>query len=240
MVEGPALIVNASNSLWKLACRRSNAVVLVAAMLPWAAHAEGGGHAVNSTTHQPLSGARITLHCMGPPGIEGPTEIRRVTHLTNASGEYSFSVTDQAGCSEVLLSGELEGFHFVGAKDAQGVATTVAATLSFMPDAQWLKEGLGPTPFEMKLSASGSPLTTYNLWFTPFLEAKRIAATPDEIAYVRSKYCEPLRSAYQSMGDREKAGIGKLASSYRDAHGKYVNVYTTSYEQVVEPYCGGL
>jgi hypothetical protein len=211
---------------------------LCAALLGSTGFADTPGHAVDSATHKPLAGAHIVLHCMGRPGLEGPTEIRRVIRITNEAGEYFFSAADRAGCSQTLISGELEGYHEVGATDSAHVAADAAAVISFMRNADWLTN-LGPTALDAKLYGSSAPLTVYNLWFGPFSQAKKLAATPEEIAYVRGRYCGPIQSAYERMSDTEKTAITKIASSHRDQHGQFVNEKTTTYERDVQPYCDG-
>jgi hypothetical protein len=194
---------------------------------------------VDAATHKPLAGAKITLHCMGRAGIEGPNEIRRVTRTSNTAGEFNFSAADLAGCSEVLLGGEMDGYHAVGAKDDAHVLRDVSGTIAFVTNAQTLPE-LGPSTLDLKIAGSADPLTAYNIWFSSFMQAKKIATTPDQVAGVQGKFCDPLRGVYEKMNDREKMTIGKLSSSHRDEHGQWVNVYSTTYERDVQPYCNGL
>jgi hypothetical protein len=200
--------------------------------------ASASGLAIDSTTHRPLSGARVTLHCMGVAGLEGPTEIRRVSRTTDAAGAFSFSSSDLAGCSNTLLGGEMDGYHADLSNNRTHAETNPSATLYFLPNSEWLRQ-LGPSPLDLKMYGTSNALTIYNLWFSPFSEAKKAASTLGDIAYVRERYCDPLRAAYEKLNDRERSAITRLASQHRDEHGHWIQIKTNTYEQDVVPFCTG-
>jgi hypothetical protein len=83
----------------------------------------------------------------------------------------------------------------------------------------------------------GSPAhgAEFRNWYEAFFQAKDIAQTDRDKAFVRERYCANLENLYAAMNDQEKAEVTKTTVSY-SWRGAYKNG-KPDYAGEVVPYC---
>ncbi|HEY5758451.1 MAG TPA: carboxypeptidase-like regulatory domain-containing protein [Steroidobacter sp.] len=183
-------------------------------------------------TKRPIAGAKLTLDCK-ESHWHGSSSIRTVETVSSQDGRYSFRFADSWDCDYVVVIPEKEGY-----KNPLGLGlpnTVVAPFGASVPKYSWLVANSDETRLRLegwlansravRLSPAGPmPLEDYMMVFRPFAESKLIATDPQDIAWVRTQYCERLTdlSSKTSPQDRER-----LANS----------AYGAAYEIHVGPYC---
>ena len=200
------------------------------------------GHAVDQQTGAPIADARMTLDCRRGAHVEGTETVRTVTRITDASGLYVFSSSDLAGCQFKILHGAKPGYRNVGSNDpADYLGRSIPTIEYFLVEAQaisrQLESGVAWATGTPSAQAGETPAATYARWFQYFMQAKSIAKTPSEIAYVREHYCATLSDTYERLTAADKARMLRLRSQHLE-NGKMIDIRTTDHEQEVVPYCG--
>lgn len=192
------------------------------------AAASGSGQVLDWSTHAPIAGVRVTLFCAKHPGmqIEGEIIARTVGRTTDAAGRYSFSRADRSGCDQTFIAAKKPGYSDANSQLIDGQITVAAPGIQYLvkdSDQVWYElQRISPSPTMVATGQGGAPSTsgTYVLLFMPFFEAKRIASTPREVAFVHERYCTKLQELYAKLPEDEKERVAKLGVTY-SFRGKY-------------------
>jgi hypothetical protein len=213
-------------------------LVVGASFTPYAL--AGSGRALDQDTNEPIAGVRMTLYCSRPSGIESEVLIRKVTRITDDAGLYSFSTSDRFGCMITRISGEKEGYQPNRSNVVSDyLGRTIPTIEYFVSNSSWLSLELQRITHELALTPGATALQTYETWFTALDKAKRVAAKPNEISFVREHYCPPLVTAYASVTAIDKEKMARiLVRQYLDENGQSHEVRKSMYEVEVEPVCG--
>lgn len=207
----------------------------------------GSGEVLDWSTHQPVAGARVVLTCLRPHWLqpEGEVIVRTVPRTTDAAGRYSFSRADQAGCARIVVGAAKQGYatDFTGPSLFNGRITAGDPNIHYLvkdSDAVWAElqritpaPGAGLTDPDGRTSMSG----TYMLWFSPFVEARRIASTPRELAFVHEHYCAKLRGLYARLTETDREHVARFTVTPYSFRGKTETGGTIDYAEVAT-YCG--
>lgn len=206
----------------------------------------GTGTVLDWGTHQPVAGARVVLTCLRPHWLqpEGEVIVRTVAGTTDAAGRYSFSRADQKGCARIVIGAGKPGYatDFNGPGLFNGRYTVGDPNIHYLvkeSDAVWAElqritpdPGAGLTDPDGKTSVSG----TYMLWFSPFAEARRIAGTPREVAFVHEHYCAKLQGLYARLTETDKEHIARFTVTPYSFHGRIETGARIDYAEV-STYC---
>jgi len=193
---------------------------------------DANGVVQDYVTKQPIAGAKLTLDCR-ESHWHGSTSIRTVEAVSSQDGRYSFRFADSWDCDWVALIPEKEGY-----KNPLGLGlpnTIFGPFGGSVPKYSWLVangdetrlrlEGWLANARAVRPSPAGPrPLEDYMMVFRPFSESKLIATDPQDIAWVRTQYCERLTELYSKTSPQDRE---RLANS----------AYGAAYEIHVGPYC---
>jgi hypothetical protein len=173
--------------------------------------------------------------------IEGEVTARTVTQRTDAAGRYSFSAADRRGCYHTFIWATKAGYADANSELMGGHFTVAVPGIEYLvrdSDQVWYElQRISPSsPTAVATKPDGTPNTsgTYVLLFMPFFEAKRIATTPREIAFVHERFCPSLQALYAKLTDDERAQVAKFGVDY-NFRGKYESG-TLDYAEV-SSYC---
>jgi hypothetical protein len=202
------------------------------------------GRAIDVYTHEPIVGAHMLLNCWANPWTrpEGHVLVRTVSRTTDAQGRYSFSFMDRLGCSYLHLFGEKAGYSgSFGNEPVESPGRSVPTIQYFIKtsDTVWFElQSISPSSSTQvrNLDGSESIAGLYKAWFRPFFEAKRIAITPRETAFVHERYCERLAQLYAKLTDADKASLANYDVQF-SFMGKSATGRMLDYGAEVEPYC---
>jgi len=203
------------------------------------------GRAVDWTTQQPIEGARVVFDCMSDATnrVEGHDHLRTVTHLTDSDGRYEFSSKDLKGCTVFNFSGSKQGY--VGAYPSgedvlAGRHVPRRLVLVKQSDQAFYDlQGRVPDPnLHVRLAKTGEiiPLGDYEQWYRAFFEAKRIATTDREIAFVRKQFCTHLEELFATLSDQDKLSLAQAQVSFTYG-GRSWSGRMSDYDEEVASYC---
>jgi hypothetical protein len=158
--------------------------------------------------------------------IEGEVIARTASRTTDAAGRYSFSLADRQGCYHTFIAASQTGYADANSQLIAGRITVAAPGIEYLvkdSDQVWYElQRISPSPTMVATNPDGTANTsrTYVLLFMPFFEAKRIATTPREVAFVHERFCASLQALYAKLTDDDKQHVGKLGVTYSFS-GKY-------------------
>lgn len=202
--------------------------------------ASSSGQVLDWSTHEPIAEASVTLDCTKQVGIEGEIIAREVTRTTDAAGRYSFSAADRRGCYGTFISASKTGYADANSETMGGyfkVATPGIKYLVQDSDQVWYElQRITPSLTGVATNPDGTKnfSATYVTLFMPFFEAKRIASTQREVAFVHERFCPSLEGLYAKLTDDQRAHVTKLGVTY-SFRGRYVSG-TLDYAEV-SSYC---
>jgi hypothetical protein len=190
--------------------------------------ASSSGQVLDWSTHRAIPGARVTLECTkrSPMQIEGEVIARTVTRTTDTAGRYSFSVADRRGCYRTFIWASKAGYADANSQLMGGRIAVAAPGMQYLvrdSEQVWFElQRITPPSTMVATNPNGttSISATYVLLFMPFFEAKRIASTPREVAFVHERFCPTLQALYAKLTDDERAHVAKLGVTY-SFRGKY-------------------
>lgn len=206
----------------------------------------GSGQVLDWSTHQPVAGARVMLTCLRPHWLqpEGEVIVRTVSRTTDATGRYSFSAADLSGCARVVVAVGKLGYatDFNGATQFNGRITIGDPNIHYLvndSDEVWAElQRITPAATAVVNNPDGTVSTSgsYMSLFTPFFEAKRIATTPREVAFVHEHYCAKLQSLHARLTQADEERIARFEVTY-SFRGRFESARTMDYAEVAT-YCG--
>jgi hypothetical protein len=206
------------------------------------------GRAIDYYTHEPIVGAHMLLECFANPWTrpEGHVLLRVVSRVTDAQGRYSFSFFERLGCSYLHLFGEKEGYGggSIGNDSIESPGRSVPTIQYFIKtsDIVWHElQSISPSSSTQVRNLDGSDSISglYEAWFRAFFEAKRIATTPRETAFVHEHYCAKLAQLYANLTDADKAFLEKFVVEFSFG-GKSATGRVLDYGAEVGPYCSSM
>jgi hypothetical protein len=80
------------------------------------------------------------------------------------------------------------------------------------------------------------PLGDFHQWYRAFFEAKRIATTDREIAFVRQNFCAHLEELFAKLSYEDKLSLQQSQVSFT-YDGKSWSGRMSDYDEEVVPYC---
>ena len=205
------------------------------------------GRAVDWATHEPVADARVVFDCSADATtrLEGHDHLRTVYHLTDSDGRYAFSSNDLQGCTLFRFFGQKDGYSgaYPGGDDVLA-GRQIPRLLTFVrqsDQAFYDLQGRAPNPnLHVTIASTGevSLVGDYHQWYRAFFEAKRIATTDREIAFVRQQFCAHLADLFGklSLEDKQSLAHSQVSFTY---NGKSWSGRMSDYDQEVVPYCSG-
>jgi hypothetical protein len=203
------------------------------------------GQAVDWTTRQPIAGANVVFDCSADATnrIEGHDHLRTVTHLTDSDGRYDFSSNDLRGCTLFRFIGSKEGYSGSYPSGEDVLAGRHIPRLLILvkqsDQAFFDLQGRAPNPnLHVTLASTGEviPLGDFHQWYRAFFEAKRIATTDREIAFVRQNFCAHLEELFAKLSYEDKLSLQQSQVSFT-YDGKSWSGRMSDYDEEVVPYC---
>lgn len=214
-------------------------VVVAAYFIPFGQMAPGSGNVVNSTTLAPISGARVSLECRRQ-FFGGSSVVRTVATTSDEDGIYQFSFLDVLGCSFGYLSAEKAGYlpaeaihGGYGRTDYKNIPRQYFLTPEEDVVMLRLKAITPSQTGSVFRNGAYSAVGDYQVWYTAFFEAARIAHTDREKSLVRGSYCQTLDDLHALLSGRDEEYLSQLSISFNFkgtyASGKYDHGEVTAF-----------
>ena len=190
---------------------------------------EAVGRVVEGGTGRALAGAKVTLVCLRPAGLESYYVAETLETLSGPDGIYEFKSWDILGCHVIEVRGSKEGYvtggmdSLYGDDDHYHIVLTPPAELSMQTIIGLANEARG--------TRSPNDGFLYAVVFSSFFRAMRIAKTEREIALVRESFCPLLIERWTALSDEGRSYA--RAQQFQTAQG----VAAVNHEGVVVPYC---
>jgi len=203
------------------------------------------GRAIDWTTRQPVAGVKVVFDCSADATnrIEGHDHLRTVTHLTDSDGRYEFSSDDLKGCTLFTFFGSKEGYSGSYPNGEDVLAGRHIPRLLILvqqsDQAFFDLQGRAPDPnLHVRFANTGeiSLVGDYHQWYRAFFEAKRIATTDREIAFVRQQFCAPIAALFAKLSNEDKQSLEQSRVSFA-YNGKSWTGRMSDYDQEVVSYC---
>jgi hypothetical protein len=248
MSRPKAVSLSRANRTPFLAMLGATFVLAVAACSPGQGQAQVqvlAGAAVDWTTRQPIAGAKVVFDCSADATnrIEGHDHLRTVTHLTDSDGRYEFSSNDLRGCTLFRFVGSKEGYSGSYPSGEDVLAGRHIPRLLILvkqsDQAFFDLQGRAPDPnLHVRFANTGAvdALGDYHQWYRAFFEAKRIATTDREIAFVRQQFCAHLEDLFAKLSYEDKLSLEQSPVSFA-YDGKSWTGRMSDYDKEVVPYC---
>jgi hypothetical protein len=202
------------------------------------------GRALDWTSREPIAGAKVVFDCWADATnrIEGHDHLRTVTHLTDSDGRYEFSSNDLQGCTLFRFIGSNDGYSGSYPSGEDVLAGRHIPRLLILvkqsDQAFFDLQSRAPNPdLHVTLAKTGEiiPVGDYKQWYRAFFEAKRIATTDREIAFVREKFCAHLEDLFAKLTYEDKLSLRQSQVSFT-YNGKSWSGRMSDYDELVE-YC---
>lgn len=205
----------------------------------------GDGRVIDFVTKEPIPHASVKLTCSIDKQWHGSMTEVFSAESRSPDGGYHFD--------PVKLGLERCDFFFADAAkagyglDRMTAALTApdAADARTMPKIVYLVKNSDLPLIQLRHIAGWIPLdppaagphagNEFSRLYSKFIESTRLATTPELAAWVRARYCEPLRSSYALVSEtqRSRLNVGYVTD------GLPIAVHPDSYATQVVPYCDG-
>jgi hypothetical protein len=221
--------------------RRALLGCLLAGAAPVASAASG--QAIDMTTKQPLADARIRMECSVGVNIESERMLRTVTAVTDAHGEYAFSLQDRLGCQFIRMNGSLRGYAFYGSNAKDPILGHEIPTLIyFLPASKAIEEGFAQAQAWANTAAATvnghNDRQYYLTLLSYFRNAIAGAREPADAARVRALYCPALADAYAKAPEDMEAAARSANANVKAGSLQPHTIVRSTYDAYVVPNCG--
>jgi hypothetical protein len=203
------------------------------------------GRTIDWTTKEPIAGVKVVFDCSADATnrLEGHDYLRTVTHVTDSEGRYEFSSKDLQGCTLFRFIGSKEDYSGSYPSSDDVLAGRHIPRLLILvkrsDQAFFDLQGRAPKPdLHVTWAKTGEiiPVGDYKQWYRAFFEAKRIAKTDREIAFVREQFCAHLEDLYAKLSEEDKLSLRQAQVSF-SYDGKSWSGPMSDYDDEVVPYC---
>ena len=163
--------------------------------------AGGFGIVTDSESGATIPDATITVDCYKQSGIEGTEKIYELHSRSDESGRYSISGPSIWRCYDAVAYASKPGYVSLQRTDFQ-----LQRDLWLTPESEAIMHQLKYWEV-MSRGTSSTRFSGYTWVFDSFIEAKWLAVTSREVAFVRDSFCSRLISQYDQLSEDEKARL---------------------------------
>jgi hypothetical protein len=207
----------------------------------------GDGRVIDFVTNEPIPSATVELSCSMAERVHGSITEKFTVESRSPDGAYHFDpVKLGLGRCDFFFARAVKPGYSLDAMTA-ALTSPNAAVASTMPKIVYLvkdsdlrmvqlRHVAGWIPAKAPAAGPDAP-AEFGWLYSKFLESKRLATTPALAAWVRERYCGPLRSAYAVVSEPQRS---RLDNHYLDAGGMPIALGPDSYAAQVAPYCGSV
>jgi len=183
----------------------------------WFRHSHIGGlHGVVLTygSRAPIVGADVTVACQQAT-LHGYRTLRTLTARTGPDGSYRLAAHALGGCGHLEASAAREGY--LDPWDMRLDSAIIERPMDRDPEDLWLVdeddvvrlnlEGLLRVSQSEYVPSHGIPDNHYSAVVDPFMKSKKIARTPQDLAWIRANYCSRLEEHWARTPEQSQTKL---------------------------------
>lgn len=194
----------------------------------------GGGIVLETGTGNPVLGAEVKLECRRANFLGGSVVVKTLSATTGASGRFAFSTADVAPCTFAYVRATKSGYLAAASLDLMyrhDNFSAIPKQIVLTRETDKIMVRLQFLAAIVKATSAPDSAYLYSTLYPSFDEARRIANTDKERAYVLTSVCPYLLDVYSKLSNEDRVSL----------HGKHLMGFdgpsTIDHEGQLVPYC---